>query len=68
MPDPLLNPSASPLLDLGGGALLRPNPPPEEEAAKEGGSQGPARLEVDRAGVIDSVGLDICLAIVTDGL
>ena len=65
MPEPLLNPSARPLLDRGGGALLRPNPPPPPEA--DGGCQGEARLEVDRAEVIEpdwaaAGGLDICLA------
>ena len=63
MPDPLLNPSARPLLDRGGGALLRPSPPPTEA---DGGCQGEARLEVDRAEVIEpdwaAGGLDICLA------
>ena len=62
MPVPLLNPSARPLLDLGGGALLRPSPPTEAD----GGCQGEARLEVDRAEVIEpdweAGGLDICLA------
>ena len=65
IPDPLLNPSARPLLDLVGGALLRPSPPPEAD----GGSQGAAaaRFEVDRAEVIEPhwAGLDICLANVT---
>ena len=65
MPEPLLNPSARPLLDRGGGALLRPSPPPTDEA--DGGCQGEARLEVERAEVIEpdwaaADGLDICLA------
>ena len=61
IPDPLLNPSARPLLDRGGGALLRPSP-----TEADGGCQGEARLEVDRAEVIEpdcaAAGLDICLA------
>ena len=63
IPDPLLNPSAKPLFDLGGGALLRPSPP-EAAGPADGGSQGAARarFEVDRAEVIEPDGLDICLA------
>ena len=63
IPDPLLNPSARPLLDREGGALLRPSPLTEAD----GGCQGEARLEVERAEVIEpdwaaAGGLDICLA------
>ena len=69
IPDPLLNlnPSARPLFDLGGAALLRPNPPEWAEWA----AAAAARFEVDRAEVIEpdwAGGLDICLAIVKDGL
>ena len=67
IPDPLLNPSAKPLLDLGGGALLRPSPPAPEADGGSQGAAGAARFEVDRAEVIelDWAGLDICLANVT---